>query len=170
MTAPISNGPTTTRLHHYAGHYSRWPRVWRPPIDGVAGGRVSRWVNVRAYSLWSDRTCPVEELRGMSVTKFALLAQKRGIWAVLPVQGEFCTGVGVGTLSRERFVPGLVSREEGGTKCVSSLPDWRPGTACEIGGEVSDQLWRGSWASSRRSWADLHRGSTRIRIGSASIR
>ena len=21
MTAPISNGPTTTRLHHYAGHY-----------------------------------------------------------------------------------------------------------------------------------------------------
>ena len=28
MTAPISNGPTTTRLHHYAGHYSRriaWP-------------------------------------------------------------------------------------------------------------------------------------------------
>ena len=24
MTAPISNGPTTTRLHHYAGHY--WPR------------------------------------------------------------------------------------------------------------------------------------------------
>ena len=23
MTAPISNGPTTTRLHHYAGHY--WP-------------------------------------------------------------------------------------------------------------------------------------------------
>ena len=86
------------------------------------------------------------------------------------LQGEFCTGVGVGTLSRERFVPGLVPREEGGTKCVSSLPDWRPGTACEIGGEVSDQLLRGSWASSRRSWADLHRGSTRIRIGSASIR
>ena len=23
MTAPISNEPTTTRLHHYAGHYSR---------------------------------------------------------------------------------------------------------------------------------------------------
>ena len=23
MTAPISNGPTTTRLHHYAGHYCR---------------------------------------------------------------------------------------------------------------------------------------------------
>ena len=65
-----------------------------------------RWVNVRAYSLWSDRTCPVEDLRGMSVTKFALLAQKRGIWAVLPVQGEFCPGLGVGTLSRESFVPG----------------------------------------------------------------
>ena len=25
MTAPISNGPTTTRLHHYAGHYCRIP-------------------------------------------------------------------------------------------------------------------------------------------------
>ena len=25
MTAPISNEPTTTRLHHYAGHYSRHP-------------------------------------------------------------------------------------------------------------------------------------------------
>ena len=23
MTAPISNGPATTRLHHYAGHYSK---------------------------------------------------------------------------------------------------------------------------------------------------
>ena len=23
MTAPISNGPATTRLHHYAGHYYR---------------------------------------------------------------------------------------------------------------------------------------------------
>ena len=23
MTAPISNGPATTRLHHYAGHYSQ---------------------------------------------------------------------------------------------------------------------------------------------------
>ena len=30
MTAPISNEPTTTRLHHYAGHYSaaHWGRVW----------------------------------------------------------------------------------------------------------------------------------------------
>ena len=25
MTAPISNEPTTTRLHHYAGRYSKWP-------------------------------------------------------------------------------------------------------------------------------------------------
>ena len=29
MTAPISNGPTTTRLHHYAGHY--WPKGAVPP-------------------------------------------------------------------------------------------------------------------------------------------
>ena len=29
MTAPISNGPTTTRLHHYAGHYC----LWAPQLD-----------------------------------------------------------------------------------------------------------------------------------------
>ena len=27
MTAPISNGPTTTRLHHYAGHYWQYTRT-----------------------------------------------------------------------------------------------------------------------------------------------
>ena len=27
MTAPISNGPATTRLHHYAGHYSQHPEL-----------------------------------------------------------------------------------------------------------------------------------------------
>ena len=27
MTAPISNGPATTRLHHYAGHY--WPNRYK---------------------------------------------------------------------------------------------------------------------------------------------
>ncbi len=136
----------------------RWPRVWCLPIGGVAGERMSQWVNVRAYSLWSDRTRPVEELRVMSVTKIPLLVQKRGIWAVLRVQGEFCPVLGADRLRRESFVLGLVSREEGRTKCVSSLPDWRPGTACEIGGEVSDQLWRGSWASSRRSWATRGHG------------
>ena len=34
VTAPISNGPTTTRLHHYAGHY------WRGgPCQRYGGGR-----------------------------------------------------------------------------------------------------------------------------------
>lgn len=39
MTAPISNGPATTRLHHYAGHYSikcmnttLCARVWAAPF------------------------------------------------------------------------------------------------------------------------------------------
>ena len=148
----------------------RWPRVWRPPIDGVAGGRVSQWVNVRAYSLWSDRTCPVEEPRVMSVTKFPLLAQKRGIRAVLPVQGEFCPDLREGAWSRESFVPVSVSLRKIGRVVSRRRPIGGRAVACEIGGEVSDQLLRGSWASSRRSWADLHRGSTRIRIGSASIR
>ena len=34
MTAPISNGPTTTRLHHYAGHYCGETQA-RP--DGLHG-------------------------------------------------------------------------------------------------------------------------------------
>ena len=51
MTAPISNGPTTTRLHHYAGHYYEafwWrvagvldPRVVQfPPLLSAASGFV----------------------------------------------------------------------------------------------------------------------------------
>ena len=40
MTAPISNGPATTRLHHYAGHYSAAPvdngaRPQYPQTTGV---------------------------------------------------------------------------------------------------------------------------------------
>ena len=41
MTAPISNGPTTTRLHHYAGHYFSEPgQALRPPTGTAA--RLSR--------------------------------------------------------------------------------------------------------------------------------
>ena len=46
MTAPISNGPTTTRLHHYAGHYctsaqSPAPRrVPNPVVTASAPGQV----------------------------------------------------------------------------------------------------------------------------------
>ena len=44
MTAPISNGPTTTRLHHYAGHYLvQFPRlVAVGSRRGVSESRVSR--------------------------------------------------------------------------------------------------------------------------------
>ena len=48
MTAPISNEPTTTRLHHYAGHYWLGPHFVRrraskpdlapPPPTGTAAG------------------------------------------------------------------------------------------------------------------------------------
>ena len=42
MTAPISNEPTTTRLHHYAGHYSRSPPV--PPGPSGALHTCEAWL------------------------------------------------------------------------------------------------------------------------------
>ena len=93
--------------------------------------------------------------RGISVTKFPLLAQKRGIRAVLPVQGEFCPGLRESAWSRESFVPVSVSLRKIGRVVSRRRPIGGRAVACEIGGEVSDRLWRGSWASSRRSWADL---------------
>ena len=50
MTAPISNGPTTTRLHHYAGHYSTpnirqdeaIPEIRRTAATGTHSGQAKR--------------------------------------------------------------------------------------------------------------------------------
>ena len=36
MTAPISNEPTTTRLHHYAGHYSDLSLLTEADLDAIA--------------------------------------------------------------------------------------------------------------------------------------
>ena len=41
MTAPISNEPTTTRLHHYAGHY----------CSAVDIGGVGGWASGSAWYL-----------------------------------------------------------------------------------------------------------------------
>ena len=49
MTAPISNGPTTTRLHHYAGHYLALP-VDGPSYQANAVTEFAhglRWLPVR---------------------------------------------------------------------------------------------------------------------------
>ena len=53
MTAPISNGPATTRLHHYAGHYS--VRTHTPiPSDHDEAGAGSR-TYVRLWECgWED--------------------------------------------------------------------------------------------------------------------
>ena len=86
MTAPISNGPTTTRLHHYAGHYflvtrnstaasghirpiarknspstrSNWAhaRKYSPSTPSTATFRpfFPRWANFFAFAFTSDRT------------------------------------------------------------------------------------------------------------------
>ena len=54
MTAPISNEPTTTRLHHYAGHYSG---TWEHP-DAVAAREAeqARQQSLRGLALaeWAD--------------------------------------------------------------------------------------------------------------------
>ena len=73
-------------------------------------------------------------------------------------QGEFCPGLREGAWSRESFVPVSVSLRKIGRVVSRRRPIGGRAVACEIGGEVSDRLWRGSWASSRRSWADLAPG------------
>ena len=61
-------------------------------------------------------------------------------------QGEFCPGLGVGALNRESFVPVSVSLRKIGRVASRHRPIGGRAVACEIGGEVSDRLWRGSWA------------------------
>ena len=43
MTAPISNGPTTTRLHHYAGHYFNIATSPRPVREKVRPTPPLQW-------------------------------------------------------------------------------------------------------------------------------
>ena len=51
MTAPISNGPTTTRLHHYAGHYSV------AALTVVTSCMGSRCLLALVTLSWSLRAC-----------------------------------------------------------------------------------------------------------------
>ena len=58
MTAPISNEPTTTRLHHYAGHYWIAVPTWRCILnylakaylrDGGSGSAVNWSVSAESW-------------------------------------------------------------------------------------------------------------------------
>ena len=133
-----SLAPCVAPAHRWSSRWTCEPVGERASIQLVVGQNVPG----RGTSGYVSDKIPPARPKAWNLGCFARAGR------VFPV-------LGADRLRRESFVPGLVWREEGRTKCVSSLPDWRPGTACEIGGEVSDQLWRGSWASSRRSWADL---------------
>ena len=79
MTAPISNGPATTRLHHYAGHYFV---PWVCAAWLVSGGLREKILPARVVCVWT-------------VTIFSLLALDGLKWAFFAVLGEFCTGCGL---------------------------------------------------------------------------
>ena len=74
MTAPISNGPATTRLHHYAGHYS--------------GTKLSQHAR----------------LGGPPGTKLSQQAPKRRFRPTFRMHGELCTASATNTTSREKKV------------------------------------------------------------------
>ena len=85
MTAPISNEPTTTRLHHYAGRYSRAGSASTETAIAFAGEKWVFWVSfsvavVMVVSCWSASAVAVvmavsQLPRGcvLCVKKFALL-------------------------------------------------------------------------------------------------
>ena len=52
MTAPISNEPTTTRLHHYAGRYWRAPEGPQGPGRGTRGRRDLAFLKSRMQFDW----------------------------------------------------------------------------------------------------------------------
>ena len=85
MTAPISNGPTTTRLHHYAGHYSA-------PVG------LNRWwvVHWRAYVCTREKVLPASLLDRESAKKFAPRAQNGPNSAFLCMLGELFRGRAAG--------------------------------------------------------------------------
>lgn len=70
MTAPISNGPTTTRLHHYAGHYCE---IIRPARTGAG-------VNAKKFA---QRTIndPKMAFYGLLGELFRGSAREVGCWA-----------------------------------------------------------------------------------------
>ena len=108
MTAPISNEPTTTRLHHYAGHYSdgtiaRQKHLFLMPFLRAKASRVSR---KRAedpalvFTVSSRR-----EASSFGAEKFALL----GFLVVKTVQNSPCMQekrqIGPFRACRANFVP-----------------------------------------------------------------
>ena len=106
MTAPISNEPTTTRLHHYAGRYSSMEAVPKPadPVRSTyARQNPGTMEQERCHG---ERKLALQESHSPTCgTKLALLAQNGPIWRVLRVQGELSTAAASNKPSRANFLP-----------------------------------------------------------------
>ena len=80
MTAPItSNGPITTRLHHYAGRYSRWNVNGGVCVVNYAGFGAEYAVSVCVNGLqWVSSTPNFRTLRAEVAAKVTLTHEKEG--------------------------------------------------------------------------------------------
>ena len=119
MTAPISNGPATTRLHHYAGHY--WAACWESFIPvWPAGFRVGRVLS-RRWSCVRYKVLPARLVGGLSGTKFSLQARNGLVSPFCGVLGEFCPA------HRVRLPDRRGCEACGGCICGAEgrRPDWR---------------------------------------------
>ena len=70
MTAPISNGPTTTRLHHYAGHYCI--KGFARRIKGYRAGEqlvLDHHTSAGGFSLHEGATRRRHAAKGLRVEK-----------------------------------------------------------------------------------------------------
>ena len=98
VTAPItSNGPITTRLHHYAGHYCS--------LSCSSGIKLSQ--HTHTSSPTGTKLSQHTHTSSTTGTKLSQHAQNCPFQPVLPEQGELCTARTTTPPSRENFVPHL---------------------------------------------------------------
>ena len=69
MTAPISNGPATTRLHHYAGHYYARSLIPLGRLTDAAGIRaILRLIDISVPIICHSFTCRSRACRELRKT------------------------------------------------------------------------------------------------------
>ena len=127
MTAPISNGPTTTRLHHYAGHYcGRWPDWW------VVCGLRGLWLRCR-WS-WSPDRREVRGLQGLA-----------GLRGDTPSEARSVDG--------ERAGRPRAARRSGGVRCAEA---WRAAAHRRIEQPQKARRVLAAWTASGRAGLAPH--------------
>ena len=114
MTAPISNEPTTTRLHHYAGHYYAKEHTWAYAArfigtegsdarDGLAS--VSMGASGPDYGAAGRKKLAQHEVVcAISAKQLAQHAIKHSFCAILPALGECCRAIAIDSRRWANFV------------------------------------------------------------------